>query len=460
MRIPRLPLCLLILVYSLGCSQTGAFRSAGSSGSNVKTVASVGDKPLPIVAGEPGSSLRAEPDEPEPRATGSRVSGRVYNERGKPVPNAKVRLALSGAAGGKVTSATTDRSGAFTLHGLRPGASYTLIAEYEGNAGPTSGRAQVKAPQTDVRITLMASDDESSNDHASIRPARPRVEPISNVDPMDDEPAAEPGDAGRLNFEDIGPPAAEATSLRPEPDVQISRAQPPGDVSRSARSTHAGWTSRRDSKTAGAAKPVAPGDGGDAQSNDAAQAPANSRLGDSDDDGPNPLPPALEPAQVGVTRTGSRSESEPVRVARDTSRESARTPRNSRSAARRPNDRITTIDSDQAAGGEPKSSSEDVMPGEQVIKPGSYGPIRIGDPADASSEKPLPPTSRSRANSPAPCATATKPMTPRAAHTTRRAPPVRPAGPRGATSPPCTLARRWTSRCAGHRRPPLWAIIE
>ena len=50
-------------------------------------------------------------------------------------PNAKVRLAVGSAAGGKVVSATTDRSGAFTLHGLRPGSSYTVIAEYQGDDG-------------------------------------------------------------------------------------------------------------------------------------------------------------------------------------------------------------------------------------------------------------------------------------------------------------------------------------
>ena len=109
-----------------GCSQTGPFRPAGSGGAStgVKTVASVGDQPLPIVAGEPGSSVRADDEAPPPPSTvGSRVSGRVYNERGKPVPGARVRLAVGGASGGKVVSATTDRSGAFTLHGLRPGSS-------------------------------------------------------------------------------------------------------------------------------------------------------------------------------------------------------------------------------------------------------------------------------------------------------------------------------------------------
>ena len=56
-----------------------------------------------------------------PPATDSRISGRVFDEEGRAVPNARVRLGVGGSAGGRVNFATTDRSGAFTLHGLRPG---------------------------------------------------------------------------------------------------------------------------------------------------------------------------------------------------------------------------------------------------------------------------------------------------------------------------------------------------
>ena len=70
MRITRLKLCLLTLMCTFaGCSQTGGVRPGAAS--NMRTVASVGDKPLPIVAGEPGSSLRAETDELDlPGSTG------------------------------------------------------------------------------------------------------------------------------------------------------------------------------------------------------------------------------------------------------------------------------------------------------------------------------------------------------------------------------------------------------
>ncbi len=218
MRSSFLSLCLLSIVGIVsGCSQTGALRSSNTS--DVKTIASVGDKPLPTVSGEPGTgSLRVEPEDIDrPARSGSRISGRIYDERGKPVPDVKVRLAVSGAAGGKAVVATTDRSGAFTLTGLRSGSSYTVIAEYEDDDGTMSGRAQVKAPQTDIRIALHPPGG-ANQGHASIRPAKTRIEPISNADSSDEESFNESdGRSGTpINAEDLEPPAAEATALLPE----------------------------------------------------------------------------------------------------------------------------------------------------------------------------------------------------------------------------------------------------
>ena len=213
MRNIRLALCLLaVFCTHLGCSQTGGVRLG--SPSNMRTVASVGDKPLPSVSGEPGSSLRADADDLDlPPSSGSRISGRVYDERGKPVPNAKVRLAVTSTPGGKAVYATTERSGAFTLRGLRAGTSYAVIAEYQGEDGMMTGRAQAKAPQADVRITLQPRSGESSQDHASILPARPRVEPISNIDPVEDENSDDAPPERRINAEDLDLPAADAAAI-------------------------------------------------------------------------------------------------------------------------------------------------------------------------------------------------------------------------------------------------------
>ncbi len=162
MRIPRWWACLLLGVGCsglVGCSQTRWMRSTDPS--DIKTVASINGKPVSTVTGEPGTGTARrednEDDAPRP-ATGSRISGRVVDEEGQPVANAVVRLGVGGSSGGRVNFATTDRSGAFTLHRLRPGTNYTLIAESQGDDGMLSGRAQARAPRTDVRIAVSTRD--------------------------------------------------------------------------------------------------------------------------------------------------------------------------------------------------------------------------------------------------------------------------------------------------------------
>ena len=75
-----------------------------------------------------------------------------------------------------------------------------------------------------MRISLQPHG-ETGQGHASIRPARPRVEPISNVDPVDDDPPVDsrPG-AAPINSEDLELPAPEAASLPARRNVQLSRA--------------------------------------------------------------------------------------------------------------------------------------------------------------------------------------------------------------------------------------------
>ena len=185
MRIPRWGACLLGVgcLGFVGCSQTGWLRPNGPT--DTKITASVNGKPVTTAAGEPststgsgaGTALREETDDLDPPpAAGSRISGRVFDEDSRAVPNAKVRLGVGGSAGGRVNFATTDRSGAFTLHGLRPGVSYTVIAEYQGEDGMMSGRVQARAPETGVRIALGARDPafEAEPRGAKVLPARVR----------------------------------------------------------------------------------------------------------------------------------------------------------------------------------------------------------------------------------------------------------------------------------------------
>ena len=308
-------LCLLsVVVIVSGCSQTGALRSSNTS--DVKTIASVGDKPLPTVTGEPGTgSLRVEPEDVERPVvrTGSRISGRVYDERGKPVPDVKVRLAVSGAAGGKAIVATTDRSGAFTLAGLRSGSLYTLIAELEDEEGAMSGRAQVKAPQTDVRIALQVSGG-ANQGHASIRPARPRIAPISNVESSDEESFDEGDDrsGSRINPEDLEPPATEATALLPEGGARARRSST--DLSPSAG--RAGWNARQGASKTPAGSSSASREKDDGTEPDDRSGSSSRTTPEVEEDGPNPLPPAIESgAASSVRRPRSLVEENLVRTA-------------------------------------------------------------------------------------------------------------------------------------------------
>ena len=197
MRIPRWGVCVLGLCCCgfVGCSQTGWLRSAAPS--DPKTVTSVNGKPVSAVAAVPGTGLSQREDAGDidpPPAAGSRISGRVFDEEGRAVPNAMVRLGVGGSSGGRVNFAKTDRSGAFTLHGLRPGVSYTLIAEYQGEDGMMSGRVQAKAPDTGVRIGLGARIPETESEPRGRSSCRPASGPtLFPEDQTDGFPAPRPG---------------------------------------------------------------------------------------------------------------------------------------------------------------------------------------------------------------------------------------------------------------------------
>ena len=106
-----------------GCTNAPGLRTGGASQS--KTFLSVGDKPLPVSSGEPGATVAADNDPTagtirRNRRGEARISGRVVDADGHPVPEARVRLADGGVSGGPVIRATTDRSGA--LHASWPSA--------------------------------------------------------------------------------------------------------------------------------------------------------------------------------------------------------------------------------------------------------------------------------------------------------------------------------------------------
>ena len=227
-------LCLLILPLApIGCASTAEQRG-GSVASKMRTVASVGDKPLPVVTGEPGNAVVAATDTetsvPDRRGrTEGRISGRIVDDNGEPVPFARVRLAMGAAPGGKVIRATTDRAGGFTLRGLRPGSSYTVIAESDDGADVMTGRSVVRAPDTDVQISLGPSEGAARSANRANR-----VNPVSNRDGAEDEETVVPG---RINVREL-PPAPAAESLPP-----LSNRKARDRPTTAARSSSAHWRS-------------------------------------------------------------------------------------------------------------------------------------------------------------------------------------------------------------------------
>ncbi len=372
-----------------GCSQTGWMRLGGGAGTNnnTQTVASVGDRSLPAVSGEPGSSVSSAVDDGAGTApAGARISGRVFDENGQPVSKAKVRLAVSSSPGGKINYATTDQSGGFTLRGLRAGTPYTVIAEYQGEEGIMTGRVDLTSPRTNVSINLQPRDSEADRGKTAIRPARPKVAPVSRPRARDEDEAAPEEDADSprldanppsLNSEDLDLPAAESTAAR---SARAERtASRPTDGRSSA--VRGGWSARQPGQRDGQAAAVGNDPATAHDDASAARPPRSSQPPpDADDDGPNPLPPAAE---------SGRSDSLSARDLDDGSLRVARGPgRSARDAAsgqfargHRPRE-FDETPADQA----PRPIPEDILPGAQssADTPPDYEPtIVIG--ADDSS---------------------------------------------------------------------------
>jgi thiol-disulfide isomerase/thioredoxin len=359
----------------------------------------VGDKPLPLVTGEPGSSLRASTEELDlPSSAGSRISGRVYDESGKPVSNAKVRLAVGSSPGGKINYAMTDQSGAFTLRGLRANSTYTVIAESQGEDGVMTGRVEAEAPRTNVRISLQPHDAYSGQNRAAIRPAKPRVEPISNAEPGEDDDTIGNGKARNKN-EDIEPPDEEAASLPRKSNLRTARVS----TDHSSSPVRAGWSvrqqsTRNDDRTA--SKPSTNTDRGESTSR--GKLPDESAP-EIDDDGPNPLPPAIEADPASSAYRGEVDNENPIKIARGTARLLSQPNRRRVTATLDPGDPAADDRADMPAEQEPRPIPEEILPRGRANAPESYEPtIVIGGAAtDDTPIRSSKPTQRSTTKSPA-----------------------------------------------------------
>lgn len=301
-RLLIMPLCLA------GCASTHGVSS------RYQTITSVGDKTLPVVADNAGQRIEADqPSADRPRrTTEGRISGRVYDENGDPVPNVDVRLAVGGSAGGKVVRSTTDRTGAFTLKGVRPGSKYVVIAENEDEG--LSGRSEVHAPDTDVKIQL-ASMETGAVSRRPVQGAN-TVNRVSEREPTDDDeednrPAPKKRPKSGVNLEDIAP-AEDADELESAPPRKKSTA------SRGSSGKTSGWQKANADDSGSEESDEAgdlPSETEPAKSRSAPKAKREPVEPASDeDDGPNPLPPALEPGQTDHTSARPAPDPRPMEL--------------------------------------------------------------------------------------------------------------------------------------------------
>ena len=191
--------------WGAGCSTVPVDNAKVSP--NLRTIAAIGDKTLPVTTGAPGATVVADREPPLPRRrfSSERISGRVVDADGEPIPNARVRVAYAGTNGGQTVRDTTDRSGGFTLEGLTSGKKYTVIAELRDGEETLVGRTVVAAGNHNIDISLheIRRADVDPQDKGS------KVDRVSDrsID-QDDQDLDEPEPVKRktrLNDEDIPP---------------------------------------------------------------------------------------------------------------------------------------------------------------------------------------------------------------------------------------------------------------
>lgn len=218
---------------SIGCANMN--RAQPGAVPPVRTISSIGDRPLTVVSGEPGSSAVAINDTLPPASTSrtGTITGRVLDDRGDPIPNAAVRVAVSGTNQGRVARSRTDSGGGFTLSGLRPGSDYTVIVESESDEGLRIHRQVVRAPDKQVVFRMDPGDSPVTrvSDRSEERPE------------VNDRPTSAADIPGRINWEDL--PESSRSPSRPSRSQrldQLNEEFPPTDPPNapSTRSTQ-GW---------------------------------------------------------------------------------------------------------------------------------------------------------------------------------------------------------------------------
>ena len=308
------------------------------------------------------------------------------------MPKAKVRLAVGSSPGGKNIFATTEQSGGFTLRGLRANTAYTVIAEYQGEDGLMTGRADITAPSTNVSISLRPRDSGSGQNRAAIRPARPKVGPVSRPRPREEEEETGDADNAQLNIEDLDLPPAESASVRSGTTQRTARLS--SDMS--SPPVRAGWSVRQPpSRTDSASTAIGRGLDSDSEASSGVRR-SEELAPELDDDGPNPLPPAVETERVSAASSGDGPDDSSIRVARGPSRSSSRGNRKQHSDSRDFEDPAGRMELDDRSNEQaPRPIPEEILPRvpNSAGKPNSYeSTIVIGaDSSDLATVRPTRP---------------------------------------------------------------------
>jgi thiol-disulfide isomerase/thioredoxin len=280
MRHPRWQVWLLAGAWSAllgasGCSSVRNPFGRPEVNPGVRTITTVGGSPETVVAGMPGDSRSGRPLAADAggRSTG-RISGRVVDSQGRPIANAEVRLAEGSRTLERDSRVITDEGGGFTLSGLRPGKTHTLIARNDGDR-PLAGRALTEAPDSSLEIVLL--------------PERRIVGNVSNrseIDPLEDDDSRDgvfstsgsSRGSARVNEDDL-PHDDEYGPSRSNAEVKERSAEP-------ADAWQPLGALESDSHTRV---------GGNSGDDFLVEQPSSAMgLPIDHNDGPNPLPPALE----------------------------------------------------------------------------------------------------------------------------------------------------------------------
>jgi thiol-disulfide isomerase/thioredoxin len=254
-----------VVLHAFGCASVTGGRPSVPSG--VRTITAIGDRTVAVASGEPGETVTAPMDAPgPPPAPSRRISGRVLDEQGRPVPGATVRLAVDGSPAGRSVRTTTDEAGRFALANLRSGSTYSLIAEWEDESGAyREGRLAVEAPRQHVEIVLQGNDPEQE----------PHVRTASS------------GASADLSNEDL--PDADEPAERDEPPGRVEEAD---DLPERSETATAVW--RRKAEVA------------EPEPSQSAPAFRPTLEPAEEEEGPNPLPPALERPPVAPASSEAR----------------------------------------------------------------------------------------------------------------------------------------------------------